>query len=82
MARPCGLPGKSICRDVCNGRHICRPYNQPIIFIIIYGRGRGMPRPYRAMIYIAPRRNFSVTVKKMSKTLALCGGFAYNRTMP
>ena len=24
------------------------PTNQPIIFITIYGRGRGMPRPYRA----------------------------------
>ena len=32
------------------------PTNQPVVFIIIYtvaiyGRGRGMPRPYRAMIF-------------------------------
>ena len=44
---PCGLPGRSICRDCCNGRHICRPYGVPVIFVIIYGCGRGMPRPYR-----------------------------------
>ena len=30
------------------------PTNQSVMFIIIYSRGRGMPRPYRAVIFIAP----------------------------
>ena len=30
------------------------PTSQPILFIIVYGRGRGVPRPYRAMIFVAP----------------------------
>ena len=36
------------------GGIIAVPTNHPIIFIIIYGRGRGMPRPYRVMFFIAP----------------------------
>ena len=30
------------------------PTNQSIIFIIIYGRGRGVPRPYRVVYFYCP----------------------------
>ena len=30
------------------------PTNQPVMFIIIYGRGRGVPRPYRAVYFYCP----------------------------
>ena len=40
-------------RAVATGGIYAAPTNQPIIFIIINGRGRGVPRPYRAMIFIA-----------------------------
>ena len=53
IARPGGLPGRLIYRDGCGGRHICRPYGVPVLLIIIYGRGRGIPRPYRAVYFIA-----------------------------
>ena len=36
------------------GRSMTAPTSQPIVFIIIYGRGRGLPRPYRAMIFYCP----------------------------
>ena len=46
---PCGLPGRSIYRDGCNGRHICRPYRVPVMSLQPQNRGRGLPRPYRAI---------------------------------
>ena len=46
-----GLPGRLHYPDGCNGRHICRPYGVPVIFIIKYGRGRSVPCPYCAMIF-------------------------------
>ena len=52
---PCGFPVRSICRDGCNGRHICRPY-EPTHYIHynIYGRERGVPRPYHAVYLCCP----------------------------
>ena len=38
----------------CGGRHICRPYGYPILLLSPQSRGRGMPRPYRAMTFIFP----------------------------
>ena len=52
--RPTFLPGKGLFRQTA-GRIYASPTSRPIIFIIIYGRGRGMPRPYRAM-FLLPRR--------------------------
>ncbi len=31
------------------GGIVAVPTNQPIIFITIYGRGRGVPRPYQSI---------------------------------
>ena len=50
---PTLLPEKEFFRQTA-GRIYASPTSRPIIFIIIYGRGRGMPRPYRAMFFIAP----------------------------
>ncbi len=36
------------------GRHICRPYGVPVMFTLSFGRGRGIPRPYRAMFFYCP----------------------------
>ena len=30
------------------------PTSQPILFIIVYGLGRGMPRPYAVTYFFAP----------------------------
>ena len=49
---PCRLPVRLHCRCSCNGRHICRPYGLPVIFVITYGRGRGLPRPYGAVNFV------------------------------
>ena len=39
---------------VATGGIYAAPTSQPVIFIIIYGRGRGIPRPYRAMVFYCP----------------------------
>ena len=31
------------------------PTDYPVIFALLLGRGRGLPRPYRAMIFVARR---------------------------
>ena len=41
-------------RVVATGGIVAVPTNQPIIFIIINGRGGACPAPYRAMIFVAP----------------------------
>ena len=53
---PRGLPVKSLCRDGCNGRHICRPYKPPhYIHYGIWSRaGRAPPLPRND--FLLPRR--------------------------
>ena len=53
-SHPWRLPVRSICRYSCTGGIYAAPTSQPILFIIIYGRGRGMPRPYRAVVFYCP----------------------------
>ena len=61
-----GFVGDAYMRPVAFSRYIvisgtaatggiyAAPTSQPVIFIIIFGRGRGIPRPYCAMAFIAP----------------------------
>ena len=39
----------------CNGRHSSRAYGRPGIFTLPLCRGRGLPRPYRVVIFIAAK---------------------------
>ena len=35
---------------VATGGIVAVPTSQPVIFVITYGRGRGMPRPYGVVV--------------------------------
>ena len=62
-------------RAVATGGIYAAPTRQTIIFIIIYGRGRGVPRPYRAMIFCCPVGRGDLTPPK---SLPLGGKVARN----
>ena len=47
-------PVYCIARMAATGGIYAAPTNQPVSFSFPFGRGRGMPRPYRVVIFIAP----------------------------
>ena len=51
---PWGLPVRLRYRDGCGGRHICRPYGLTAKLSLRQNRGRGLPRPCRAMNFYCP----------------------------
>ena len=48
------LPGRLPCWEDCTGGIYAAPTNQPASFSFPFGRGRGIPRPYRAMVFYRP----------------------------
>ena len=54
VASRAGCPLNRFAGMAATGGMYAAPTSYPIIFIMAYDRGRGVPRPYRAMIFIAP----------------------------
>ena len=54
MLARAALPLGCIFSMAATGGIYAAPTNQPVIFIIIYGRGRGLPRPCRAINFYCP----------------------------
>ena len=42
------------CWEDCTGGIYAAPTNQPVSFSFSFGRGQGIPRPYRAMVFYCP----------------------------
>ena len=53
---PCGLAVISHCPDDCTGGIYAAPTDRTVNFTLPLGRGRGLPRPYRAVVFLLPRR--------------------------
>ena len=47
------FPGRLPCWEDCTGGIYAAPTSQTIMFTLPFCRGRGLPRPYRAMFFIA-----------------------------
>ena len=77
LARPCGLPVRLICRDGCNGRHICRPYGptRNITVAVLSRAGRAPPLPCNGF---SPHREITISLTKSFR----CRRLHRRRTKP